>query len=185
MSDVTRILSAIERGDGRAVDQLFPVVYDELRRLAACKLAAEKPGRVLQATALVHEAYLRLLGAEAQNWKSRTHFFAAVGEAMRRILVDEARRRQCRKREGGRRRVDFEEGDLAVDGPAEDIVAVDEALTSLAGTDPVKADLVKLRYFAGLTLEQAAEALNLSPTTAKRHWRFARAWLYNHIDGTP
>jgi RNA polymerase sigma factor (TIGR02999 family) len=185
MSDVTRILNAIEQGDGRAVDQLFPAVYDQLRRLAAAKLAGEKPGGVLQPTALVHEAYLRLLGAEAQNWKSRTCFFAAAAEAMRRILVDEARRRQCHKREGGRRRVDLEEGDLAVEGDAEDVLAVDEALTALAGTDPAKADLVKLRYFAGLTLEQAAEAMNLSPTTAKRHWRFARAWLYNHIDGTP
>ncbi len=175
MSDVTRILNAIERGDGRAVDQLFPAVYDQLRRLATAKLAGEKPGSVFQPTALVHEAYLRLLGAEAQNWKSRTRFFAAAAEAMRRILVDEARRR----------RVDLEESDLAVEEPAADILAVDEALTALAETDPVKADLVKLRYFAGLTLEQAAEALNLSPTTAKRHWRFARAWLYNHIDGMP
>ncbi len=181
MSDVTRILSAIERGDGRAVDQLFPVVYEELRQLAARKLAREKPGRTLQTTALVHEAYLRLLDAEAQNWKSRTHFFAAVAEAMRRILVDEARRRHCQKREGGRRRVDLEEEDLAGERPSEDVLAIDEALTALAQVDPVKADVVKLRYFAGLSLEQTAEALSLSPTTVKRHWRFARAWLYNHL----
>jgi len=183
MSDVTRILNAIERGDERAVDQLFPAVYEELRQLARWKLAREKPGRTLQATALVHEAYLRLLGAETQNWRSRTHFFAAAAEAMRRILVDDARRRHCQKREGGRRRVDLEDDALAVEGPSEDILALDEALTSLTRTDPVKADLVKLRYFAGLTLEQAADALSLSPTTAKRHWRFARAWLYDHLGG--
>jgi len=137
MSDVTRILNAIERGDGRAVDQLFPAVYEELRRLAAWKLAREKPGATLQATALVHEAYLRLLGAETQNWKSRTHFFAAAAAAMRRILVDEARRRKCRKRQGGRHRVDLGDEDLPVEGSAEDILALDEALTALAQADPV------------------------------------------------
>ena len=182
MSDVTHILNAIERGDGRATDELLPLVYEELRRLAARKLSRERPGHTLQATALVHEAYLRLVGHEAQGWKSRTHFLAAAAEAMRRILVDEARRRNCRKRPGGRRRVDLEEQSLPLAGPSEDILALDEALTALAEVDPIKADLVKLRYFAGLTLEQAAAALGLSATTAKRDWRFARAWLYSRID---
>jgi len=184
MSDVTRILTAIERGERKLTDELLPLVYDELRLLAAQKLARERPGHTLQATALVHEAYLRLVGNEAQSWKSHTHFLAAAAEAMRRILVDQARRRKCRKRQGGRRRVALDEQNLSVPGPFEDILALDEALTALAEKEPSKADLVKLRYFAGLTLEQAAAALGLSTTTAKRDWRFARAWLYHHIDDT-
>ena len=181
MSDVTRILNAIEQGDGRAIDQLLPAVYQELRHLAAQKLSREKPGQTLQATALVHEAYLRLVGSDTQDWKSRTHFFAAAAEAMRRILIENARRKKSLKCGGDRHRVDVEADDLAIEGPGEDVLALDDALTALAQTDKVKAELVKLRYFAGLTLEQAADTLGLSPTTAKRHWRFARAWLYNQM----
>jgi len=185
MSEVTRILNAIERGDGRAVDQLLPAVYQELRQLAAQKLSREKPGQTLQATALVHEAYLRLVGTEGQSFRSRTHFFAAAAEAMRRILVDNARRKKSIKRGAGQPRVSLEADDLAIEGPSEELLALDEALTLLARIDPVKANLIKLRYFAGLTLEEAAGALDLSPTTAKRHWRFAKAWLYSRISAEP
>jgi RNA polymerase sigma factor (TIGR02999 family) len=181
MSDVTRILMAIERGDGRAVDQLLPAVYQELRQLAAQKLAREKPGQTLQATALVHEAYLRLVGVEGQTWKSKTHFFATAAEAMRRILIENARRKHRLKRGGHRRRIDLEDGELSIDGPSHDLIALDEALNKLAETDKEKAELVKLRYFAGLTIEQAAEVLGISPTTAKREWTYARAWLYRCI----
>ena len=181
MTDVTRILEAIEEGDSRAIDRLLPVVYQELRQLATQKLSREKPGQTLQPTALVHEAYLRLVGAEGQNWKGKTHFFAAAAEAMRRILIENARQKKSLKYGGDRHRVELEVEDLAFDGPGEDVLALDDALTALAQTDNVKAELVKLRYFAGLTLEQAADTLGLSPTTAKRHWRFARAWLYNHM----
>jgi RNA polymerase sigma factor (TIGR02999 family) len=183
MSEVTQILQAIEQGDARAVDQLLPAVYQELRQLAAQKLSHEKPGQTLQATALVHEAYLRLVGTEGQNFRSKTHFFAAAAEAMRRILIDNARRKRSNKHGGGQVRVDLEAEDMAIEGPAEDILALDEALSGLAQTDKEKAELVKLRYFAGLTLEQAAQMLGLSPTTAKRHWRFAKAWLYNRLSG--
>ena len=181
MNEFTRIINAIEQGDPKAAEELLPLVYEELRVLAAQKMAQEKPGHTLQATALVHEAYIRLVGSEAQNWNSRTHFFAAAAEAMRRILVDSARRKKSLKRGGKHQRVNLESGDLAIEGPSEDIVALDEALSKLEESDKVKADLIKLRYFAGLTLEQAAEALDLSLTTAKRHWRYARAWLYNRI----
>jgi len=181
MNEFTRIINAIEQGDPKAVEELLPLVYEELRVLAAQKMAQEKPGQTLQATALVHEAYIRLLGSEAQNWNSRTHFFAAAAEAMRRILVDSARRKKSLKHGGKHQRVNLEGGVLAIEGPSEDIVALDEALGELEESDKVKADLIKLRYFAGLTLEQAAEALDLSLTTAKRHWRYARAWLYNRI----
>ncbi len=181
MSEVTRILNAIAQGDGRAVDLLLPAVYQELRQLAARRLSREKPGQTLQATALVHEAYLRLVGTEDQSFRSRTHFFAAAAEAMRRILIDNARRKKSIKRGGGQPPVNLEPDDLAIEAPSEELLALDEALTVLARRDPVKADLIKLRYFAGLTLEEAAEVLDLSPTTAKRHWRFARAWLYNRI----
>jgi RNA polymerase sigma factor (TIGR02999 family) len=183
MSEVTRILNAIEQGDGRAVDQLLPAVYQELRQLAAWKLSREKPGQTLQATALVHEAYLRLVGTEGQSFRSKTHFFAAAAEAMRRILIDNARRKRSGRHGGRLQQVDLEADDLAIDGPSEDILALDEALSGLAQIDPAKADLVKLRFFAGLTLEQAAQMLDLSPTTAKRHWRFAKAWLYSRISG--
>ena len=181
MSDVTRILTAIEQGDPRAADELLPAVYQELRRLAAQKLSRERPGQTLQATALVHEAYIRLVGAEGQNWRSRTHFFAAAAEAMRRILIENARRKQRLKRGGGRQRVDLEDADLAIDEPSTDLVALDEALTKLAEDDPVVAELVKIRYFAGLTLAQAAELLGISRRTADRYWAYARAWLYQEI----
>jgi len=181
MSDVTRILTAIEAGDERAVDKLILAVYQELRHLAAKKLQGEAPGQTLQPTALVHEAYLRLLGDQEQTWKGRTHFFSAAAEAMRRILVDNARRKKSLKRGERHQRVNFEDADLAIEGPSEDIVALDEALSKLSASDKVKADLIKLRYFAGLTIEQAAEALNLSLTTAKRHWRYSKAWLYNQL----
>jgi len=181
MSDVTRILNAIEQGDGRAIDQLLPVVYQELRRLATQRLAREKPGQTLQATALVHEAYLRLVGAESQTWKGRTHFFAAAAEAMRRILIESARRKHRLKRGGNQQRVDVDEAEIVIEGPSEDLLALDEALARLEAADKTKAELVKLRYFAGLTLEQAADLLEISPTTAKRHWTYARAWLYKAI----
>jgi RNA polymerase sigma factor (TIGR02999 family) len=181
MSDVTRILTAIEQGDPRAADELLPAVYQELRRLAAQKLSRERPGQTLQATALVHEAYIRLVGAEGRNWRSRTHFFAAAAEAMRRILIENARRKQRLKRGGGRQRVDLEDADLAIDEPSTDLVALDEALAKLAEDDTVVAELVKIRYFAGLTLAQAAELLGISRRTADRYWAYARAWLYQEI----
>ena len=181
MSEVTRILAAIERGDVRAVDELFPIVYQELRRLAAWRMSKESPGQTLQATALVHEAYLRLVGAEKQNWSSRGHFFSAAAEAMRRILIENARRKKRIKYGGDRQRVDIDDAQLANEEPSEDIVALDEALAKLAEEDPEVADLVKLRYFAGLTLEEAAEALGVSSRTADRYWSYARAWLYQEI----
>jgi RNA polymerase sigma factor (TIGR02999 family) len=181
MSEVTRILNAIERGDGRAIDELLPAVYQELRQLAARRLSREKPGQTLQATALVHEAYLRLVGEENQPWKGKTHFFAAAAEAMRRILIENARRKHRLKRGGDERRVDMDEAEIAIEGPSQDLLALDEALGRLEATDKIKADLVKLRYFGGLTIEQAAEVLEISPTTAKRHWTYARAWLYKAI----
>jgi len=181
MTDVTRILNAIEQGDSRAVDKLLPAVYDELRHLAAWKLSQEPPGQTLQATALVHEAYIRLVGIEAQNWKGRTHFFSAAAEAMRRILIENARRKQRLKHGGGRQRVGFEDATMAIEEPSENLIALDEALAKLESTDKVKSELVKLRYFAGLTLEQAAELLGISTTTAKRYWAYAKAWLYREI----
>ena len=182
MTDVTRILNAIEDGDERAVDQLILTVYQELRHRAAKKLQAETSGQTLQPTALVHEAYLRLLGNQDQAWKSRTHFFSAAAEAMRRILVVSAQRKKSLKRGEKHQGVNLEDRDLAIKGPSEDIVALDEALSKLAASDKIKADLIKLRYFAGLTIEQAAETLDLSLSTAKRHWRYARAWLYKQIN---
>ena len=181
MSDVTQILTAIEQGDAKAADKLLPLVYEELRRLAARKMSRESPGQTLQATALVHEAYIRLVGSESQNWRSRTHFFSAAAEAMRRILVDNARRKKSLKRGEGLQHINIEDADIAIEGPSKDIVALDEALSELAASDRLKADLIKLRYFVGFTIEQAAEALDISLTTAKRHWRYARAWLYNRM----
>jgi RNA polymerase sigma factor (TIGR02999 family) len=181
MCDVTRILNAIERGDARAVDKLLPIVYEELRLLAARRLGRELPGQTLQPTALVHEAYLRLVEDEPQSWSGRGHFFSAAAEAMRRILIENARRKQRLKHGGERHRIDLHDEDLAIEGPSEDLIALDEALTKLAETDKTKADLVKLRYFAGLTIEQASELLDISPTTAKRHWTYAKAWLYGRI----
>jgi RNA polymerase sigma factor (TIGR02999 family) len=183
MTNVTRILNAIEQGDARAADELLPLVYEELRRLAAQKLSQELPGHTLQATALVHEAYIRLVGSETQDWSSRTHFFTAAAEAMRRILIESARRKQRLKRGGGQQKVDLNNAELAIEGPSDDLIALDEALVKLANVDKVKADLVKLRYFAGLTLEQAAGVLKLPERTAKRYWAHARAWLYRQVTG--
>lgn len=181
MSDITRILTAIDEGDTRAVDKLLPAVYQELRQLAARKLSREKPGQTLQPTALVHEAYLRLVGAEGQSWKGKTHFFAAAAEAMRRILIENARRKGRLKRGAGRQRIDLDEVQMDLEDPSPDILALDEALAKLEAADKGKADLVKLRYFGGLTVEQAAEVLGISERTAKRYWAYARAWLYDEI----
>ena len=181
MSEVTRILSAIEQGDVRAAEELLPLVYQELRQLAAQRLSKEAPGQTLQATALVHEAYIRLVGAEDPNWSGRGHFFAAAAEAMRRILIDIARRKQRLKRGGDRQRVDLQDADLFVEGPSDDLIALDEALEKLSKKDKVKADLVKLRFFAGLTNEQAAEVLGISLNTADRYWAYARSWLHLEI----
>jgi RNA polymerase sigma factor (TIGR02999 family) len=181
MSDVTRILSAIERGDAKATDELLPLVYEELRVLAAQKLSHEPPGQTLQATALVHEAYLRLVGDEPQSWQNRGHFFAAAAEAMRRILVEKARSRKCAKRGGGIERVDLNDALRAVEASPEGLLALDEALTSLGHEDPEAAELVKLAYFGGLSLEQAAEVLGISGRSAYRHWAFARAWLFKVV----
>jgi len=179
MSDVTRILSAIEQGDPQAAEQLLPLVYGELRRLAAQKLAKEKPGQTLQATALVHEAYLRLLdGEHAQNWNSRGHFFSAAAEAMRRILIDNARRKRRPKHGGHQQQIPLDAIALPVEDRFHDLLALDEALNGLASQEPLKAELVKLRYFAGLSVEEAAACLGISPITAKRYWAVARAWLY-------
>jgi RNA polymerase sigma factor (TIGR02999 family) len=184
MNDVSRLLSAIQGGDPQAASQLLPLVYDELRRLAAHKMAKEAAGQTLQPTGLVHEAYLRLLGAEhASHWENRGHFFAAAAEAMRRILVENARRKHSRKHGGGLVRHDVEDVALAAPELGEDLLALDEALNKLAEKDPVKAELVKLRHFAGLTVEEAAEALGISVTTANRYWAYARAWLHQEIAG--
>ena len=178
MSEVTRILSAIEQGDEHAAAELLPLVYDELRKLAAQRLAREKPGQTLQATALVHDAYVRLVDTgKAQAWNSRGHFFGAAAEAMRRILIDNARRKQRPKHGGDRRRVDLDQS-LSLTDPRDDLVALDEALIKFAVEDPAKAELVKLRFFAGMSLEEAAACLDISLATAKRYWAVARAWLY-------
>lgn len=182
MNDVTRILSAIEQGDRHAAEQLLPVVYDELRRLAAQKLSQEKPGQTLEATGLVHEAYLRLVGGDAnRRWDDRGHFFAAAAEAMRRILVDNARRKGRCKHGGGMVRQDVDDLQLTAPALCEDLLALDEALNKLAEQDPIKAELVKLRHFAGLSVDQAAEALGISAATADRYWAYARAWLRAEI----
>jgi len=182
MSDVTRILSAIEQGDPTAAEQLLPLVYDELRQLADQKLAHEKPGQTLQATALVHEAYLRLVDVEqAQHWNSRGHFFAACAEAMRRILIESARSKAREKRGGDWQRVDFEELEVATSVSPDQLVALDDALTRLEGLDSLAGKLVQLLYFAGLALDQAAAALGISTATAYRHWAYARAWLRSEL----
>jgi RNA polymerase sigma factor (TIGR02999 family) len=184
MNDVTQILCAIEQGVAGSSEQLLPLVYDELRKLAAQKLAQEKPGQTLQPTALVHEAYLRLVDTEKlQRWESRGHFFAAAAEAMRRILVENARRKATGKHGEGWDRVDLDQIEIADEEPAVDIIALDEALTLLAREDPQTAELVKLRYFSGLSNQQAAEALRISPRTADFRWAFARAWLFEKIEG--
>jgi RNA polymerase sigma factor (sigma-70 family) len=203
MSDVTRILSSIDAGDPRAAEELLPLVYEELRKLAAAKLAHEKPGQTLQATALVHEAYLRLVGGEVASnqepvasdkvspaghrplatghWDSRGHFFAAAAEAMRRILINRARDRGRQKRGGALRRVDLDAIEIALDTPDEDLLIVDEALQQLAANDKLCADLVQLRFFAGLSLGEAAQALGIPRRTADRHWAYARAWLFDRL----
>jgi RNA polymerase sigma factor (TIGR02999 family) len=181
MTDVTRILNAIERGDPRAADDLLPLVYEELRLLAAQRLSQEPPGQTLQATALVHEAYIRLVEAECRNWNSRNHFFMAAAEAMRRILIENARRKRNLKHGGDRQRIDLDDASAALDESSDDLIALDDALAKLAVEDSTKAELVKLRYFAGLSIDQAAEVLGISRATAVRHWSFARAWLFQCI----
>ena len=184
LNDVTKILSAIERGDPKAGDQLLPLVYDELRRLAARRLAHERPGQTLQPTALVHEAYLRLVGAgETLRWEGRGHFFAAAAEAMRRILVEAARRKRTLKRGGDRRREPVDLDALHAGGPARDVLALHEALEQLAAHDPLKARLVEMRFFGGLTLNEAADCLGIPERSADRAWRYARAWLYSSMAG--
>lgn len=180
MTDVTRILNAIERGDARAADELLPLVYEELRILAAQKLSHERPGQTLQATALVHEAYIRLVGDESQKWGHSGHFFTAAAEAMRRILVENARRKQRLKHGGGHRRIGLD-ADLPVVETSNDLIALDEALAKFSEKDKVKADLVKLRFFAGLTGQQAAKVLGISQNTADRYWAYARSWLHLEI----
>jgi RNA polymerase sigma factor (TIGR02999 family) len=182
LSDITQILAQIESGDPSAAERLLPLVYDELRQLAAQKLAHERPGHTIQATALVHEAFLRLFGPRKQpSWESRNHFFGAAAEAMRRVLVEKARRKRRLKRGGDYERVNLDDVDIAIEGPTEDIIALDEALAKLAELHPEKAELVKLRYFAGLTVAEAAAALGISPSTADRYWAYARAWLYREV----
>ncbi len=181
MSDITRILEQAKDGDSRAAHQLLEAVYGELRRIARAKLARERPGQTLQATALVHEAYLRLVKDEHARWENRGHFFAAAAEAMRRILVEAARRKGRIKHGGGRQRFELDEADAIVPPESVDLIALDEALEKLSRTDRVKADLVKLRYFTGLTVADAGEILGVSRATADRYWRFARAWLFREI----
>ncbi len=182
MNDVTGILSAIEQGDPQAAERLLPLVYDELRRLAAQKLALEKPGQTLQATALVHEAYLRLVGGEqGQHWDSRRHFFAAAAEAMRKILIENARRKRRQKRGGDLRRVELGPDQLGYHSPAEDLLDLNDALDGLAAEDPQAAQFVQLRYFTGLSVEEAAEMVGLSRSAAFEHWAYARAWLHRRL----
>jgi RNA polymerase sigma factor (TIGR02999 family) len=184
MNEVTRILSDIQAGDPQAADQLLPLVYEELRKLAAQKLAHEKPGQTLEATALVHEAYLRLVDVNnPPHWESRRHFFAAAAEAMRRILIDGARHKQTEKHGGGWQRIDLADVEAGASSPSTDLLALDEALTKFAAEDPVKAQLVTLRYFAGLSVQEAADALGISRATADRHWSYARTWLYLELGG--
>jgi RNA polymerase sigma factor (TIGR02999 family) len=183
MSDVTQILGQIEAGDGQAAEKLLPLVYDELRKLAAQRMAREKPGQTLQATGLVHEAYVRLVDVDkARHWNSRGHFYGAAAEAMRRILIDRARQRNRVKHGGDRRRVELDEACSLEYAPLEDLLALDEALAKLAARAPAKAALVKLRYFAGLSLDEAAQTMGISLATAKRYWTYARAWLYSEVN---
>lgn len=184
MSDVTQMLAAIAHGDRLAAEELLPIVYDELRQLAAQRLANEKQGLTLQPTALVHEAYLRLTGSEVeQQWDGRGHFFAAAAEAMRRILIDNARHRRRLKRGGERQRVELDDVATIAEAPADDLLDLDEALSAFAAEDPTKAELVKLRFYAGLSVEQAADCLGISRATADRYWAYARAWLYERLHG--
>jgi RNA polymerase sigma factor (TIGR02999 family) len=181
MTDVTRILNAIKQGDVKAADELLPLVYEELRLLAAQKMSKEPPGQTLQATALVHEAYIRLVGEEAQNWESRRHFFLAASEAMRRILIDNARRKKSQRHGGHQQRIDLDYITVADKNLPGDLIELDEVLTKLTEQEPEVADLVNLRYFGGLTLEQAADIKGISRRTAGRHWKYARLWLYREM----
>ena len=183
MSEVTRVLESIQQGDGKAADELLPLVYEELRRLAAARMAVERDTSTLQPTALVHEAWLRLVGSEQQSWQNRGHFFAAAAEAMRRILIDHARRKHAQKRQAGTERLDLDNVDLAVEAGEELLLSINEALEKLARQDPQSAQLVKLRFFVGLSYEEAAKALGISERSAKRYWTFARAWLYRELSG--
>ena len=198
MADITQVLDAAARGNAHAAAQLLPLVYGELRQLAARHLAQENPGQTLQPTALVHEAYLRLVRTEGQGtpgeeagaegagdgaWKGRGHFFAAAAEAMRRILIENARRKKRQRHGGGRRRVELEGQDIAAERPLEELLAIDEALTKLAAEDPEAAQVVKLRFYAGLSIEEAADALGMSRAGAYRHWTYARAWLRSALEG--
>jgi RNA polymerase sigma factor (TIGR02999 family) len=182
MSDVTHILERVERGDSQAAEELLPLVYEELRRLATHKMALEAPGHTLQPTALVHEAWLRLVGAPAQDWHSRGHFFMAAAQAMRRILIERARQKSRLKRGGDQQRVPLEELELAGNADSETLLLVEDALQRLAKDDPVKARLVELRFFTGLSIEEAAQVLDISAPTAKRYWAYARAWLFQEIE---
>jgi RNA polymerase sigma factor (TIGR02999 family) len=181
MTDITQVLEAARQGDPQAATQLLPLVYTELRKLAAAKMARELPGQTLQPTALVHEAWLRVSGPGHTNFQNRAHFFAAAAEAMRRILIDNARRKHALRHGGGQARVDIEEADIAAPTNDEQLLAVHEALDKLAAEDPPKAELVKLRYFVGLSVEEAAEVLGISAPTVKRHWAYAKAWLYRQM----
>jgi RNA polymerase sigma factor (TIGR02999 family) len=182
MTEVTRILSAIEQGDAHAASQLLPLVYDELRKLAAMRLAQEKPGQTLQATALVHEAYLRLVDVhQSQDWRNRGHFFGAAADAMRRILIEQARRKKGPRRGGDRQRVDIDQALAAASEGNEDLLSLNEALERFEKDDPVAAEVVKLRYFAGLTMPETAEALQMPLRTAERHWTYARTWLHREL----
>ena len=182
MSEVTRILGSVAQGDPKAAEELLPLVYDELRRVAAARMADRKPGHTLQPTALVHEAWLRLVGQDSQTqFQGRTHFFAAAAEAMRHILIDRARRKQTLRHGGGQQRVEVDDLQIAAPAPDEELLAVDEALDRLARLDPAKAELVKLRYFVGMTMTEAATALGISEAAAKRRWALARAWLFHEI----
>ena len=181
MSDVTRILEAVQQGDPKAAEELLPLVYEELRKLAAHKMAQQPPGQTLQATALVHDAWLKLVGSGKQNWDSRRHFFSAAAEAMRHILIDRARRKNRVRHGKGLTRVNLENVDLATSADDETLLRIDEALTKFAAEDPVKAQLVRLRYFVGLSIPEAAAAMGMSESTAKRAWAYARAWLYDEL----
>jgi RNA polymerase sigma factor (TIGR02999 family) len=181
MSDVTQLLQAIEQGDPKAAGQLLPLVYDELRKLAACRMANEAPGQTLQPTALVHEAWLRLGGAPDQTWDSRVHFFGAAAEAMRRILIETARRKRALRHDAGRAQLELQALEIAAPASDDQMLAIDEALKKLTALDKEKAELVKLRFFVGMTIEEAAAVLGISEATAKRWWIYARAWLYTEV----
>lgn len=185
MSDVTRILTAIEQGNARSTDELLPLVYNELRRMAAHKMASEPAGHTLQPTALVHEAWLKLVAPPSQSWQNRAHFFGAAAEAMRRILIARARRKHAQRRGAGAAHLDVDELEIASPAPDDQLLALNEALDRFAAQEPQQAELVKLRYFVGLKIEEAAEVLGISEATAKRWWAYARAWLFDEISSPP